>query len=229
MFDIRRTPGLASHRRGHANIHIDLVPFFVRPLFFFNAHVHTWQASDDCMHDGASTPPRPLFEVTLTGERTEFQSPGSALCTRKTSRRLSSPLDLSRHLTSKLYPWCACVHKSASVHEKTTRTMWGFIRVENEHLRIYGAPDGPPDSDSGDPVGAGFKHIPSCASSVSTMAGSSINSGGSPSASGGSGGRSVGGSRVSGLDRLPYSRMDMPSRSSRATNPVKAWCLTRVS
>lgn len=116
--------------------------------------------------------------------------------------------------------------------------MWGFIRVENEHLRIYGAPDGASsDSDCGDPAGAGFKHIPSCASSVSTMAGSSINSsinsGGPPSGTGGSGGG--GGSRVSGLDRLPYSRMDMPSSSGggggifrRATNPLKAWCLIRV-
>lgn len=122
--------------------------------------------------------------------------------------------------------------------------MWGFLRVENEHLRIYGGPDAPPPgSDVGDPGGAGFKHVPSCASGVSTMAGSSINSssssGGSPpSASGGiGGGGGGGGSRVSGLDRLPYSRMDMPSSAGsgggggifrRATTPLKAWCFIRV-
>eukprot|EP00903_Cladosiphon_okamuranus_P016627 g15335.t1 len=121
--------------------------------------------------------------------------------------------------------------------EIVRRTMWGFIRVENEHLRIYGAPDGTADSDDGDAGSAGFKRLPSSGSSVSTMAGSSINSIGSISSSGppsGSGGGG-GGGRVSGLDRLPYSRMDMSSSASgggglfrRATGPLKAWCLTRV-
>ena len=112
--------------------------------------------------------------------------------------------------------------------------MWGFIRVENEHLRIYGAPEGASDSDLGNLGGAGFRHTPSCGSSVSTMTGTSINSTGSsaPFDSSGSGGGA--GGRMSGLDRLPYSRMDMPSSAGggglfrRATNPLRAWCLIRV-
>lgn len=76
------------------------------------------------------------------------------------------------------------------------RTMWGFLRVENEHLRIYG--------DVGSP-GSGVEN----------------------QAGGSAGGN---GSAVAGLDRLPYSRMEISNGiMSRATTPIKAWCLNRVS
>ncbi|CAB1112597.1 unnamed protein product [Ectocarpus sp. CCAP 1310/34] len=127
------------------------------------------------------------------------------------------------------------------------RTMWGFIRVENEHLRIYdggGSSDGSlsPGLDAGPGAAGGFQHIASC-SSMSTMASSSINSNISSSIVGGGsglgvpmmGGGGLGGSRGSGLDKLPYSRMEMPSSSGggiglfrRATSPLRAWCLIRV-
>lgn len=124
--------------------------------------------------------------------------------------------------------------------------MWGFIRVENEHLRIYdggGTSDGSgsPCPDAGPGAAGGFQHIASC-SSVSTMANSSINSNISSSIGGGGSGLGVpmmggglGGSRGSGLDKLPYSRMEMASSSGggigllrRATGPLRAWCLIRV-
>lgn len=131
------------------------------------------------------------------------------------------------------------------------RTMWGFLRVENEHLRIYGSSSGgtPDGSGSPDPSGGeGFKRVPSYAT-VSTMAGgSSINSsvastmaggglGVSMMGGGGGGGVSIG--RASGLDRLPYTRMGMPSSDGvgggggegllrRLMSPCKAWCLLKV-
>ncbi|CAB1104539.1 unnamed protein product [Ectocarpus sp. CCAP 1310/34] len=68
--------------------------------------------------------------------------------------------------------------------------MWGFLRLENEYMRIYddgGTCDilGIPGSDTGPGAAGGFQHIPSC-SSVSTMA-SSINSSNISSSIGGSG------------------------------------------
>lgn len=123
--------------------------------------------------------------------------------------------------------------------------MWGFLRVENEHLRIYGG--GAMSLDADPSANGNFQHLPSSCASVSTMAGSSINSnvssstasiGGSSGGLGvpmiGGGGGGGGGSRPSGLDRLPYSRMEIPSSSTsggllrRLSQPLKAWCLIRV-
>lgn len=124
--------------------------------------------------------------------------------------------------------------------------MWGFLRVENEHLNIYGGVDGQgSDTDSqGQPLLLSVGEVTS-SPAVSTAAMSSLGGSGDPinnsgGVSGGVGGilgweRSSGSfSRGNGLDRLPYSRMDMTSKhgagiaAATSNNPVKAWCLTRV-
>ena len=105
--------------------------------------------------------------------------------------------------------------------------MWGFLRVENEHLRIYG--DSSSIGSDSDDAGENFQNnlsvttIASSAASISSLSGS-INGGASAPMMGGSRG-------LSGLDKLPYSRMEMPPTGllRRATNPIKAWCLTKVS
>eukprot|EP00904_Undaria_pinnatifida_P011262 jgi/Undpi1/7266/HiC_scaffold_22.g09739.m1 len=110
--------------------------------------------------------------------------------------------------------------------EIVRRTMWGFLRVENEHLRIYG--DSSSIGSDSDDAGENFQNnlsvttIASSAASISSLSGS-INGGASAPMMGGSRG-------LSGLDKLPYSRMEMPPTGllRRATNPIKAWCLTKV-
>lgn len=115
----------------------------------------------------------------------------------------------------------------------SSRTMWGFLRVENEHLHIYGDVDSP---GSGADDSLRFEQVPaatavSSASAPSSTAGSVVAVGVPVAAnervvfSSSGGGRS----RGSGLDRLPYARMEISSGGiMRATNPVKAWCFTKV-
>lgn len=127
--------------------------------------------------------------------------------------------------------------------------MWGFLRVENEHLHIYGGgDDSRSDTDSG-----GQPLLPheveampsSSASTASSVVGSGPGSTGrDPIITAGVSGGGISGwerwsggvSRVNGLDRLPYHRMDMASKhgggvgvGSACDSPIKTWCLTRVS
>lgn len=122
--------------------------------------------------------------------------------------------------------------------------MWGFLRVENEHLSIYRSVDGlGSDTDSqGQSLlsQAEATYSPSVsAAAMSSMGGSGdpINTGGGSVSGGGiswwqRSSRSF--SRGTVLDRLPYSPMDMNSKhgvgitAAPNNNPVKAWCLIRV-
>ena len=104
--------------------------------------------------------------------------------------------------------------------------MWGFLRVENEHLRIYG--DSISSGSDSDEAGESFQQIPS----ATAMSGSAVSlSSLSGSINGGASAPMMGGSRgFAGLDKLPYSRMEVPTTGllRRATNPIKTWCLTKV-
>ena len=105
--------------------------------------------------------------------------------------------------------------------------MWGFLRVENEHLRIYG--DSISSGSDPDQAGESFQQIPSATTMSSSTASLASLAG---SINGGAGVPMMGGGRgLSGLDKLPYSRMEMPTTGllRRATNPIKAWCLTKVT
>lgn len=114
--------------------------------------------------------------------------------------------------------------------------MWGFLRVENEHLQIYGSA---PEFGLGignEDAFLGLSAVPS--GSVSTAMGSSVagSASGSDSVGGWDSGakadRHIGSiNRGSGLDNLPYSRMDISGGglSRRVGSPLKAWCLNRVS
>lgn len=140
-------------------------------------------------------------------------------------------------------------HVSFSIQSNTQyhttrlhRTMWGFLRVENEHLHIYGggggggnAIDTGSDSDSqqGEPLLSSSSHSPTTTVAASSIAGSGM--GGDSVVSGGSWVADRSASRSSGLDKLPYSRMDVGSGGSgggdlvrRAVSPIMGWCLTRV-
>lgn len=114
------------------------------------------------------------------------------------------------------------------------RTMWGFLRVENEHLQIYGgASTLGTDQDS---LGEHLL-VSSTSSSTSTVAAGSTVSVGASGSDRGNGWESRAEwplgtiNRGSGLDSMPYSRMDIAPNGGvlrRATSPLKAWCLTRV-
>lgn len=108
--------------------------------------------------------------------------------------------------------------------------MWGFLRVENEHLRIYG---GGTDEQGSDADSQGdFFLLDGSSPSASTAA--SLSTAGSLSAGDHALIASGNVSRGNGLDRLPYSRMDINTskhlnNGMSSSNPLKAWCLTRVS
>lgn len=118
--------------------------------------------------------------------------------------------------------------------------MWGFLRVENEHLRIYGDVSSPgSDIDGQIEEGCSDGYSSSTASSITNAP---LSGNGSASScvvgvgSGVSGGVGGGGSHRggSGLDRLPYSRMEISTASAgtgavtRSVDVMKAWCLDRV-
>lgn len=107
--------------------------------------------------------------------------------------------------------------------------MWGFLRVENEHLRIYG--DSISSGSDADVTGESFQQIPSATTMSSSAASLTSLTSLTMSINGGAGAPMMAGSRgLSGLDKLPYSRMEMPTTGllRRATNPIKTWCLTKV-
>ncbi|CAN0227530.1 unnamed protein product [Ascophyllum nodosum] len=118
------------------------------------------------------------------------------------------------------------------------RTMWGFLRVENEHLRIYDdlSSQGSDIGDQDDQVDEGCSPSSSTSapSTTSPLSGSgSVAVAGVPvSGGGGLGGGGIGGNRGSqGLDRLPYSRMEISSGvdvMQRSTDVMKAWCFNKV-
>ncbi|CAM9804619.1 unnamed protein product [Discosporangium mesarthrocarpum] len=84
-----------------------------------------------------------------------------------------------------------------------TRTMWGFLRVENEHLRIY-------DPGTGDLGGA--------------APGSHVGIEGREREE-----KEKEARLRNSLDGLPFSRMEISGgRGAGQSNPIKTWCLTKV-
>lgn len=112
--------------------------------------------------------------------------------------------------------------------------MWGFLRVENEHISIYGGVSAT-GSDL-DTLGEHLLVSSASSPSASTVVSSSLSGSGPVSDSGNAweprAERHVGSiNRGTGLDKLPYARMDIASNGGvvrRATSPLKAWCLHRV-